>query len=470
MNVLNPRLQLATLPAFIMSLAGLAAAEPAPLHPVVIAEETVYQPTPSDNGSSPMWCHGSTCLVRVNDRLFASGVETLPEIKTYNNVRWLLFERGDEGWRQVAADPKDHTREPSPLACFHDGSLFMSVNPTISTDPVAKGGPAKPTILRFNPDDPAKPSAVLLPEWAGTPAFTEHSYRSFAADGARGELILFQNIGYDLAEWAYRNAEGAWEKQGQLKWPWGDTYPEPKPVRVCYPNVMLKDGAVHFCGVSDVTEPNPAWRDFKRELTGQQWDYDFRRLFYTWSPDIRTGEFRDWIEIASRDETCGWISPGDLWVAPDGDVHIVWTERALDLRLRDKFFPDAKQRNELNHAVIRNGEVVKRNTIMAADEGTGPQVIASQPRFQVTPDNRLFLFYHAGGTDENGTAVSENRVLEISADDMPGTPVTVPMTHPMNAYFTATVRAGSEPSNHIDLLGNRAGDDAMSYARVRLVE
>ena len=41
MNVLNPRLRLAILPAFIMSLAGLAAAEPAPLHPVVIAEETV---------------------------------------------------------------------------------------------------------------------------------------------------------------------------------------------------------------------------------------------------------------------------------------------------------------------------------------------------------------------------------------------------------------------------------------------
>ena len=49
--------------------------------------------------------------------------------------------------------------------------------------------------------------------------------------------------------------------------------------------VGARNRAVHFVGVSDVLEPNPAWRKFKRELTGQQWDYDFRRLFYTWTPD-----------------------------------------------------------------------------------------------------------------------------------------------------------------------------------------
>jgi hypothetical protein len=40
---------------------------------------------------------------------------------------------------------------------------------------------------------------------------------------------------------------------------------------------------------------------------------------------------------------------------------------------------------------------------------------------------------------------------------------------PFNAYFTATVRAGSPPSRWIELLGHRAGrPTTISYARVRL--
>ena len=102
-----------------------------------------------------------------------------------------------------------------------------------------------------------------------------------------------------------------WSAQGQLRWPWGADYPKPQPIRICYPNVALHNRAVHFCGVSDIVEPNPDWRAFKRELTGREWDYDFRRLFYTWTPDLTRFAFRDWIEIASREETCGWISPVD---------------------------------------------------------------------------------------------------------------------------------------------------------------
>jgi hypothetical protein len=68
---------------------------------------------------------------------------------------------------------------------------------------------------------------------------------------------------------------------------------------------------VYFCGVSDIVEPYPEWRAFKKELTGQGWDYDFRRLFYTWTPDITRARFRPWVEIASRDKTGGWLFPAD---------------------------------------------------------------------------------------------------------------------------------------------------------------
>jgi len=60
-------------------------------------------------------------------------------------------------------------------------------------------------------------------------------------------------------------------------------------------------------------------------------------------------------------------------------------------------------------------------------------------------------------------------VLELLPGDTPGPAVRVPLQTPLVAFFTASVRGGSPPSNVIDLLGIRAGQDhVISYARVRL--
>ena len=147
-----------------------------------------------------------------------------------------------------------------------------------------------------------------------------------------GLPIRVRILGEDLI--AFRDSAGKWSAQGQLKWPRDTAHAKPGPIRVCYPNVALRNRAVYFVGVSDVLEPNPAWRKFKRELTGQQWDYDFRRLFYTWTPDITKQPFAEWVEIASRDATGGHVQPGDLWLSPNGDAHLIWSERAIDERLR----------------------------------------------------------------------------------------------------------------------------------------
>jgi hypothetical protein len=379
----------------------------------------------------------------------------------------MLFKRQPHGWELQATDSVGRTREPCPLVGFPDGRLFMSVNPTLSKAQ-SGGGPARPQVLQFDAVNPKSAFKTLLPVWEGQPPFTEHSYRSFAADGQGRELILFQNIGYTHAEWSFLNNNGTWSTTGKLSWPWGTTYPKPEPIRVCYPNVALRGRAVHFCGVSDIIEPYPEWRAFKKELTGQEWDYDFRRLFYTWTPDITKTKFSDWVEVASRDQTCGWISPGDLWLAPDGSAHLVWAERALDERLRAKFFPNAKQSHEINYCLIREGKVILRTTLLAAEEGKSFE-IPSSPRFHVTPENRLFVIFYVNGRNQAGRSISENRLMELLPDGGSGPLVRLPLKKAFVSYFTATNRGGSPLSEAIELLGvQESAPMAIAYARVRM--
>jgi len=72
------------------------------------------------------------------------------------------------------------------------------------------------------------------------------------------------------------------------------------------------------------------------------------------------------------------------------------------------------------------------------------------------------------GSDGGGTPVSENRILEISAGRSAGPSVRIPLQEPLTRFFTATTRAGSAPSNVIDLLGTPAGEGRICYAQVRL--
>ena len=437
------------------------------INPVVEAEELVYRYQPANNGAGPLWCKGSSCIVRIGSKVFASGLETIPEWVPLSNCRWLLFERTSEGWKQQIAD-EGRTREPAPLVAFQDGSIFLSSNPSMAgiND---YSGPARPEILLFKNGDVQKSPELLHPGWAGNPGFTEHSYRSFAADGAHGELILFQNVGDSHSEWAFRDDMRNWSAQGRLEWPWGADYEEPKPIRVCYPNVMIRDRRVYFFGVSDIIEPKKEWREYKKQITGREWDYDFRRLFITWSDDISSGKFHPWVEIASREETCGWIDPCDLWIGTGGNVHLLWNERAIDERLREKFFPQAKQSHALNYAIFRKGKVRLRRTLVLSEEGKSNEIPGSA-RFHVTSDNRLLVIYCLNRQNSQGQNITENRLMEITSKGPAGTSVLIPFNNPFTQFFTATVRGGSAPSNIIDMLGTITGQrNTISYARVRLL-
>ncbi len=438
------------------------------LRPVVELEEDVYQFQPANNGAGPMWSHGNTCVVRWKDDVFVSGLETLADYPPLNNCRWKLFQRKDDRWLLQQADPNDRTREPCPLCCFRDGRVMMSVNPTLATDPAAVRGPARPEILQFSAADARAAYKTLLPQWSDSPPFTEHSYRSFVADGDRGELILFQNIGYTHCCWAFLDDQQHWST-GRLDWlPRED--PEKAPyggagVRVNYPNVALKDRAVHFLGNSafDQWERMPDVGDLKR-----QWGPRFRKLYYTWSDDITTGRFSEWIEIDNCYSTGGWLFSCDLHLADDGDVHVLWHENPIHLTLRNERFPDIERIWALKYAVVRRGQVVRRRTLLAGGE-VGSTEIPGRGRFHVTPDGRLFVICYVHGTDVTGARVAENRLIELLPDGTSTSPITLDMEHPLTTFFTATVRAGCAPSPTIDLLGMRAGTSGtISYARVVL--
>ena len=422
----------------------------------VEVEEEIYRFVPPNNGAGPMWARGSSALIRRGDKLFVTGIKTLPDAQPLNNVVPVIYQRVEGGWK-VVYEGSERTREPSPLAAFADGRLFLSINPTLAP-PDAYAGPAEPRILAFDMDHPEAGYETLLPRWDGNPPFTEHSYRSFAADADNGELILFQNIGYTHAEWAFYDRHGEWSASGRLVFPWAKEYDEPGPVRLAYPPVVLKDRAVYFFGVSDVVEPYTAWRQRKREITGQDWDYDFRRLFFTWSDDIRTGKFHQWIEIATRDSTAGWLTPYDLYVDDEKKVHLLWTERALDERLRAEFFPLERQTHTLNYAVFQNGVVLLRRVLHIAGEGYGSE-IAERARFHITPSGRLFVVYLVRG------AGSQLRLAEIFPDGSVSPPVPIPLAYPM-LEFNATPRGGSEPSEYLDIIGLEG--NAVRYARVRI--
>lgn len=453
---------------FVWSLAlPFVAVVGSSIQPVVEIEEVVYNYESANNGAGPMWCAGSTSLFRYEDKVFATGLETLSDEQPLNNCRWVLFEREESGWKRRYED-RGRTREPAPLVGFHDGRIYVSGNSTLGDGPEPNGGPTHPDIIHLDAKGSSGGILQLLPSWQGSPPFREHSYRSFAADGALGEFILFQNIGYGHAEWAFRNGDGRWSASGRIEWPEGDEYDPPRPLRLCYPNVALKDRAVHFFGIGDIVEPFAEWRDYKTELTGRKWDYVFRRLYYTSTVDIENEPFEQWIEIASRESTAGFLWPCDMWLEGAKKVHVLWTDRAIDPRLRERFFPDARQSNSLHYAVIIDGKIVEQKVLVSSEEGE-PGLIAGRSRFHVTPDQRLFVASYISGVEKDGQSVSENRLYEIRPGAELGSHHTISLDRPFTNFFTATPRSGSKPSRFLEFLGTQAGlSQSISYARIRL--
>lgn len=444
------------------------------VNPVIEIEEPVYTYEDARNGADPLWSVGSTCLVRWNGRVFASGLQTVPDVPPGSNCRWLLFGREAEGapgagnatgWRQLRAAVVGLTREPCPLAVLGDGSIFLS-----TCTPAGPGGGSNYRLqfVRFAATNIAGLRASLSPEWGNGVDFTDTTFRSVAVDAARGELAVCANGGQWGGRWVWIGADNVSSATGELRWPWEGGYERGQAVRITHASTLLREGTLHFCGISEIPEPVPAWNVFTQELTGHSTNLVSRRLYYAQAPNITRGLFEPWVLLANLDATAGTVTLGDLWVDAAGLVHIVWAEQAMDEHLQERIRFPGTQAYTLKYARVgRDAKVVTRTLTPAPTSGA--KEIPTRPRFQVRPDQRIFVFYFVSGTNAQGTPIAENRVLEIAADGTPSVPVKVPLNHPLDRYYTATPRAGSPLSDTLDLLGSEAGKPfTIRYARVRL--
>jgi len=446
--------------------------------PEIVAEEVIIETEPWNNGAGPSWDYGSRNITRVGDTVFVSVSTPDPNSKPYHNVYWNLYRRINGGsWEKVADAGVEREREPCPIVAMPDSMgtkrIVLSTTPAVGVSGIHQDGAIEtthnePRLLVFDANEPSSPPDTLMPAWDRSLGASEHSYRGFATDGKTGALIVTQQVRDETFQtwsqaFAYRGPSGGWDAHGILRF----------PMRGCYPAIAVQDRAVHVVAISDETEPNAAWREYKREVTGKYWDYDFRQLFYTWTPDVTKREFSPPITVASADETAGIIRHTDIYVDDSGAAYAVYTERNVwhDF-MRDRFFPGTPIHIALKVAKLEKGRVTDRMTIMETVERTGDNgeevtfdgPVPTWAVFHGTPDGRLFLIWHQSGDGDDA-----GMYIQRIGPDKDAEPVRIAVAHPLHQFFNAAERAGAAPSYTVDLVGHPAdGTETLRYAQLRI--
>jgi hypothetical protein len=443
----------------------------------VLVEEVVTSYQPANNGAGPLWCYGAPLLVRHNDSVYVSTLETGPDVPPLCNTRWQVWRRTaplpertsppppadtSGGWELVSSETDFRQREPCPLVALPGSGLFLSTN--ASQEPPGKHyGRCLPAVVPFPGFKADRPGPAELPRWNVAPSFSDHSYRGFAADRERGELLLLNIDNATSAQHvSWRGADGAWHARGQIDF----------PIRAAYPQVVLRDGAAHVLAIGDIREPREEWRTLKRQKTGREWDYVFRRLFYTYRRNIddATLNFAEPIEVASVEETAGHITNLDLYVDVLGRAHLLYLVRPQQYDfIRDAYFPGQPLTQRLEYTVITDGKVTHQRTLaetpVASDDR--PQGLPIEPHyarfhasFQV-----LYVVLSGVGAEQDRRPPLANFLIPV---DPPGRPVTLTLRFPFSTFFTNTTRGGSAPGPIIDLFGTAHDPANLRYAQIQL--
>lgn len=426
-----------------------------------IWQETICRVRDTKNGASPLWCYGSTAIMRLGDKVVA----TVPA--NDNNVLpladrhiELYAKTGDGPWQKIWHDMR-FTREPAPILRRDDQSIWISLNPSEKDVPIGQGieyGPAIPTLALFDLTKQGEPTLERLP--LGDYYFMDHSYRGMAIDRQTGDLFI---------TWQYVEGEG--KHCFLLRTPKGDVTEKLEfPVRACYHNLAVKDKKAYVLAISDICEPVAEWAEYKYAKTGVRWDYDFRNLYFTYCNDITTGEFAPAALIDSREETCGQIRNLDLFVADSGVCYLVYeAKRIWHDFMRDRFFPEVRFDTVLTLCAVKDGNVLWRKELDAereTDDRQNTKASYSVAFFQ-RADGSLGLLFNKTGS--NGTGMADGWYLSRGELAEHGNPAfsRLDVSCPPNGFHTARPRCGALPSDVLDVL-TVDGEDVV-YLRIPAV-
>lgn len=424
----------------------------------VEVEEQVTAFTNADNGAGPTWCYGAPLFVRVGKTVYASAIETGKDVPPLCNTRWQLWRRDDAGWKLAQHEAEYRQREPCPIARLPGQGVFLSANPS-TQPPGTKYGPCKPTVLRFDIDHPETSPVVEEPVFPADANFTDHSYRGFAADAERGELLLLNiDAASGVYHLAWRDSKGAWFNRGRIAF----------PIRACYPQVVLTGGGAHVLAIGDIVEPRQEWRKLKFEKLQSQWDYVFRRLFYTCTPDLAKTPFIAPVEVDTVEETAGSISNLDMHVDRQGTVHVLYIRRPHQYDfIRDKYFPGQPMTTQLMHVTLKDGKVIRRVNLSEGRPGQAQQIVPGFARFRADVAGRIFVILAASGIDDDKPSLG-NFLGKLDEAGRIDRWRRISLEHPFRTFFTNTVRGGSAPGATVDLYGTTDEPQTLRYACIRL--
>lgn len=426
-----------------------------------ITEEKVCDYRHTQNGADPMWCFGSTAVMRLCGEVFCTVPQAGFGVLPLSDRHIELYRRRSGGSFELVWRDRRFTREPAPLLRRDDRTLYMTANPVVRDFAEGEGEhycESEPLLYAFDTTAGTFAPEISHIEWDRSDyRFIDHSYRGCAIDGETGSLFLTQQYitdGNGAHCFAARDAHGRWAAGGKLDF----------PVRACYHNLALRGGTAHVLAISDIHEPVSAWADYKLEKTGNRWDYDFRTLYYKTADNLLTGGFSDTVTVDSREDTCGLIRNHDLHTDAGGVCHIIYSARRIwhDF-MRDRFFPEVRFDVSLEYRAVRSGRVVASRTLDRETEGPdGRNVSAAYcAAFHELPDGSTVILANKNGSNGSGTLSEGWHLLDLDGGDR-----RLPMALPPLLFHTARPRCGCAPSQTIDVFLRT--DDEIRYAEIDL--
>jgi hypothetical protein len=271
-----------------------------------LTTEPITEVANNDSNTPPFWEYHQTTITRINDRVYASSMETVdPGFDSFVK-QWRLYERADTGWQQVYESPLDQPLNQPPVLLAGPGdTLHVFASPE-----------GRFTHFAFDINNIENPT-LETPDIG----FTEFWPWSSGSINQSGDIgIAMVTGGDDRQHIQLRDATtGDWSAGVSYTF---DTRSE-SPTgydRHTFPFLVLDDGAAHIFSAQDIVDP-------VKVAEGASYTFSSHSLDYYYSPDVAATAFQT-VSIVDIEGTRGWAHNDDLLLDASGVVHTLYYTQA----------------------------------------------------------------------------------------------------------------------------------------------